>query len=275
MHTRRSATPTLRDLQRAFFASLVGQGDAAVLRHVMADGISAEARLEIHRDTFIGSLTATLRLSFPAVERLVGTAFFESAARVFIERFPPRSADLTAYGARLPAFLEGFEPAASLPYLADVARLEWAVSSAINAPDAERLDLARLSRLSSRERGRVVLIPDPSLALVRANHRVDEIWRAVLCADDAALAAIDPGPCPVRVLVERSGSGVDVVRLNATEADFFERLCAGKTLEAAVAETAALVDVSAALAGHLAAGRFVDFALGGGRGSASDEASRT
>lgn len=274
MHKRRSATPTLHDLQRAFLASLLGLGDEAVLEHVAAADIGAESRLEIHRNTFLGSLTATLRMAFPVVVQLVGAEFFESAARIFIERSPPVSAYLNEYGAQLPAFLEGFEPAASLPYLADVARLEWAVSTAVNAPDAEPLDLARLATLSQHERGCVALVPHPSVTLVRANHRADEIWRAVLSADDAALALIDPGSCPVSLLVARCDFGIDVVRLPAPEANFLGQLCAGCALEEAVPETVDF-DVRATLADHLAAGRFVDFALGDRRGCACDPDART
>jgi hypothetical protein len=38
---------------------------------------------------------------------------------------PPLSPILLKYGGRFPTFIETFRPTSSLPYLADVARLEW------------------------------------------------------------------------------------------------------------------------------------------------------
>src|SRR5713101_4836442 len=147
--------PTLLELQRAVHRSLVARDDGAVVRHILADGIAPEARLNIYRNTFIGALTTALRLSFPAAHRLVGSEFFESAAGIFIEEEPPRTAYLDEYGEAFPEFLSRFAPAASLAYLSGVARLEWAMSRALHAPDVEPLDVSRLSAIDPGDHGRV------------------------------------------------------------------------------------------------------------------------
>src|SRR5260370_23822662 len=106
------------------------EGDAAA--YVRVGGVSAADRLSIYRNTLYGTLTNALRLSYPAVHRLVGAEFFEASAQKFIEDEPPRGAYLDDYGAGFPDFLARFPAAASVPYLPDVARLEWAVSRALH-----------------------------------------------------------------------------------------------------------------------------------------------
>src|SRR5207244_4028731 len=120
----------LHELQRAVYRSLVQQDDGAIRAAVRGDGIAAADRLSIYRNTFYGTLTRALHLSFPAIHRLVGAEFFEAVAFEFIKVQPPRSAHLDGYGAGFPDFLDGFLGAMSVPYLFDVAELEWAVNRA-------------------------------------------------------------------------------------------------------------------------------------------------
>lgn len=252
--------PKLLELQRALCRSLVRRDDAAVAGYIVADRLSPQARLNIHRNTFIGSLTTALRLSYPAVHRIVGAEFFESVARIFIERRPPENAWLDAWGACFPGFLAGFKPAATLAYLPGVAHLEWAVSRALHAPDVPALDPSRLLRVDAAARERIAFVPHPSLGLVRAEHPVDAVWRAVLDQDDAAVAAIDLAGGPVRLLVQRLETGIEVTRVSEAMWRFTQTLCVPRPLAAAIA-TAPGIDAAAALAEHLAAGRFIDFEI--------------
>jgi len=255
-----AAAPSLLELQRALRACLVAHDDGGISAHVSGAGIGAGERLDIYRDTFASVLTTALRLSYPAVHRLVGADFFEGAARSFIERHPPRCACLDDYGAEFPDFVSGFAPASSLPYLPDVARLEWAVSRALHAADAEPLDARRLAALDDAERGRVTFVPHPSLAFVQVRHPADDIWRAVLEEDDAALSAIDPAASRAWLLVQRLPAGAEVRRTSESAWRFTAVLCAGRPLAAALAE-AGDINAPALLAEHLAAGRFADFRL--------------
>jgi len=255
-----TAAPSLLEIQRALRACLVTCDDGGISAHVAGDGIGAGERLDIYRSTFASVLTTALRLSYPAVYCLVGAAFFEAAARSFIERHPPQCACLDDYGAEFPDFLSGFAPASSLPYLPDVARLEWAVSRALHAADAEPLDARRLAALDDGEQGRVTFAPHPSLAFVQAQYPADDIWRAVLEEDDAALSAIDPEASRAWLLVQRLPGGVEVRRMSESAWRFTAALSAGRSLAAALA-AAGDIDAPALLAEHLAAGRFADFSL--------------
>lgn len=253
-------SPTLRELQRALRVSLLANEDISAVADIIPNGIDPNARVAVYRNTFFGVLTTALRLVYPAVQRLVGPDFFEVAAHKYIERHPPKSAYLNSYGDLFPEFLAGFEPAATLPYLPDVARLEFAVNRAIHAEDAEQVNPTRLTQLGDADRARVSFSPNPSLTLLSAIYPVDSIWRAVLEQDDGALGAMDLSQGPVQLLVERFEGSSEVRRLSESAWQLASRLFAGLPLAIAL-EEAQHIDAPSLLAEHLAFGRFIDFRL--------------
>ncbi|MDR3098129.1 MAG: DNA-binding domain-containing protein [Paraburkholderia sp.] len=231
--------PSLIELQQAMRHSLLHHADedsaAEVLSAVLADGIDSQACLNIYRNTASGVLASALRLAFPAVRRLVGEDFFEGAAHLFCSAAPPRSAWLDEYGAAFPGFLAQMPQMISLPYVADVAQLEWQVNGVLHAPDRAPLDLARLAQLDEQALGALRLEPHPAARLLRCVSPADTIWRAVLEQDDAALRAVDLADGPVHLLVQRVAEGVDTLRLNDGEWRIGTALFAGEAVSAALA----------------------------------------
>jgi hypothetical protein len=252
-------SPCLHELQLALRRSIVEGDDGAAGLQIVGAGLAPRERLAVYRNTFGLTLVRALRLSYPAVERLVGAEFFEAAARDFIAGAPPRSSCLDEFGSEFPGFLERFAPAAALPYLAEVARLEWAVSRALHAPDAAPLDLAALAAVPVPEQAGLRFAPQPSLALLHSRFPADAIWRAVLDEDEAALAALDLSSGPAWLLVQRGPAGLELLRLEEPLWRFVHALCAGHPLGAALAEHRG-IDAPAALAGLLAQGRLAGFA---------------
>jgi len=238
--------------------SLLQHEDAEASAHIIAAGLPPAQRLDVYRNTMLGVLANALRLSFPAVHRLVGADFFEGAAQRFAREQPPGCADLNAFGADFPDFLQGFEPAASLAYLPDVARLEWAVNRALHACDARSLDASQLATLAPSEQDRVSFAPHPSISMLRSSFPVDVIWDAVLRQDDASMSAVDLASGPVCLMVERLDGEVQVARLDDGAWRFASALFRGQAL-CVVLGAAQGSDGPALLAQHLMAGRCIAF----------------
>ena len=252
--------PSLLEVQHAIRRSLIERDDEAAVSNVVAEGLAPKQRLAVYRNTFDGNLTNALRLSYPVVHRLVGAEFFEGAAQIFCHQHPPRAAHLDAYGAEFPDFLAGFPPAASLAYLADVARLEWAVSSALHAPDAEPIDANQLAGLNPADHDRIQFVVDPSITLLRVDYPADTIWRAVLAQDDAMLDAIDLMAGPVWLLIERRVTGIEVTHVEESTWRFSNSLFAGQPLGAAIEHTNC-PEAATTLAEHIGAGRFIAYRM--------------
>ncbi|AJX34951.1 DNA-binding domain-containing protein [Burkholderia oklahomensis] len=269
-------TPTLAELQRAVRRSLsdgVGVGaDAA--DWVLPDGLTPDARLRVYRNTSASVLRDALRLAFPATQRLVGAAFFDGAAGLFARASLPASAWLDEYGAEFPGFLARMPEAACVPYLADVARLEWQVDLALHAPDVAALDLARLARLDEPALRTLRLRPHPAARLLRCAYPVDAIWRAVLEQDDRALRRIRLDDGPVHLLAQRTDDGVDVLRLGEADWRVACALFAGEPIDAAFAN-APQAGAHALFATLLSRGCFADTAAQDGGIDSTNGGSRS
>ena len=251
--------PALLELQRAFTRALLREDQDALWRHIVDDGFTPAERLNIYRNTCRSALIEALRMTYPAVDRLVGRAFFDMAAARFIRAHPCRSGYLNEYGAELADFLAGLEAASGLPYLADVARFEWALGVAANAPDAPAIDAAALGAVEVADQASLRFEPHPSVRILALAYPADQIADAVLSGDDAAMAQVTLSRSAVRLVVHRGPDGVQAQRLEPEAHDFLLRLCAGEPL-GGLAESAA-DKAPAWLAEALARGRLTSFHL--------------
>ena len=260
-----SSNPSLLEVQRALHRAIV-DGDKEVLQAILAsDSMAIFNAIDIYRNTIRYTLVRAMRLSYPVVQKLVGEEFFEDTIEHFLRQHWPHSACLDDFGSEFAQFLESFEPASGLTYLADVARLEWAVHRALHAPQVPVLQLQRLTQLETDQCAFVCFAANPSLHLTIVDTPADVIWRAVLEQDERALASIEVTRAPRYLLVQRSqDGGAEVSCMAEGEWRFLRALSLGDVLEQALEElrkSAPASDLDRVLAHHLAAGRFCDFSL--------------
>ncbi len=220
-------------------------------------------RFRVYRDNVRTGLVKALASRFPAAERIVGVDFFAAMAEAFVRRHPPRSPVLLAYGDSLPDFVSAYEPAASVPYLPDVMRLEVARGRAYHAPDRAPLDPNALAAIDPERLGMQQLALHPSVSILRSRFPAVTIWG--MNAEEIPLAPIADWSGQ-DALVARPRMAVTVNRLPAGGADFLEALAAGLPLGAAA--EAALgarpdFDLAANLAGALGAGVFLPLPTAG------------
>ncbi len=210
----------------------------------------AAERFAVYRNNVVSGLSRALAAGFPAVEAIVGTEFFAAMAALFVRRHLPQSPVLLDYGTALPDFLQTFAPAAELPYLADVARLELAYTRAFHAADAMPLPPETLGRIAATSLAALRLRLHPSLQVLCAAYPVATIW------------AMNTGRAPLTEITDWSGEDilvlrpqltVDVIVLAPGEATFLLALQAGETLEAAASAALACSDDTFNLGAALAA----------------------
>jgi len=213
------------------------------------NGSDPTARLAVYRNNVVASLSTALAEAFPVTLQLVGEEFFRAMAGAFVRQQPPRSRILAHYGVDFPTFVEGFEAARTVPYLADVARLEWArvnayhaADSAALAPDAVKAALANLARA-----GELRLAFQPGVSVLMSPFAIVSLWAAHQVGGD--ITSVDPW-VPESALVLRTGHDVVVMRLAPGAARFVAALQRGALLAEAAGEAvaeAAEFDLTAAL----------------------------
>jgi hypothetical protein len=202
---------------------------------------TADRRFAVYRNNVTVSLVSALAERFPVVRRLVGEEFFRAMARAYVMQEPPRSPVLLHYGATFPAFVDGFEPAAAIAYLADVARLEFARGRAFHAADVDPLPQQDIAVVRAADLAAMRVVLHPSVSVIASRHPIVSIWEAH--RDPVAIAPAQAWAAEI-ALVARPFLTVEVWRLPPGGGQFLTALARGLTI------------VEAAEAGRSAAGAF-------------------
>jgi uncharacterized protein len=221
---------SLFEAQARFASDLLG--------HAGAPGMA------VYRGNVFGNWARALVGAYPIVRKIVGEEFFEGLARAYAGRYPSASGDLNEYGAQLAEFAGGFPHTQDLPYLPDVARMEWLAHRAYYAADAEPFSFEAVNESSC-------LALAPACALLASDWPLARIW-TVHQHDYEGEIDVDLGAGPDRILVHRPKWRAQVRSLEPGDYRFLDCARAGRTLgealEAARAEDPGF-DPSRALAG--------------------------
>ncbi|MCX9150793.1 DNA-binding domain-containing protein [Pseudomonas sp. TB1-B1] len=200
-----------------------------------SNGADPQSRFAVYRNNVHSSLINALVAAYPVTLQLVGDDFFRAMASVYVQTSPPGSPLISEYGSTFADFIQGFKPAASVPYLADIARLERHRVRAYHAADARPLDpLSVLQQLQgSTDLGQLRLQLHPSLATLTSPYAIVAIWAAHQV--EGAVATLNPWHAQA-ALVLRHGLEVKVFAIDSGAAAFIDSLNQGTALEMAVAQ---------------------------------------
>lgn len=169
--------PALAELQTRFRRALFDEHDRGLPAMIHADGVAPRARIELYRHHVRASLTGALRATYPVVCRLVGDAFFERVAWDYIRDEPPRSPLLFEYGRGFAGFLDHEPACGALPYLPDVAQLEWTINCVVHEEDEPAVGRDALAGIAPAAAPRIRLEFRSNIAYVASRWPVEAIWR--------------------------------------------------------------------------------------------------
>jgi hypothetical protein len=256
--------PSLRELQLDFAAAIFNQDGSRMSDHVLTGGAAAGERLNVYFNNTYHNLREALRDVFPVVERLVGERFFAYAADQYIGEHPSTTGDVHRFGATFATFLAGFAPAASLPYLPDTARLEWAMHEVFHAADHAPLAIDRLAGVVQAGCTTLRFTLNPACRLLSSPFPVSRIWY-VNQPSATGSDYVDADGGGDFLLIRRRNFVVEARPLEPAVFAMLQSLCAGASVEDAY-DNAMLVDDAFALGAfiqqHILEATIVDFDTG-------------
>ncbi len=144
----------MNDFQREFVRALFDPHTGGPL----AD----QPGFQVYRNTVMAGCVDALQANFPTVCQFVGPDWFRAAARRHVLSHPPVQAALVHYGNDFPEFLTGFEPAAEMPWLGDLARADLMHRDALFAADEHPLPASWVARLDPEQLAQARLRPHAS-----------------------------------------------------------------------------------------------------------------
>lgn len=193
--------------------------------------LTAQPGFAVYRNTVMKGCIDALQANYPAVVRLVGEEWFRAAAAIHVRRTPPLEPMLLQYSARFADFLAGFEPAAELPYLPDVARLDRYWTEAHCERTVKPFDPAVLARRSVESLDNVVLhlhpatrwswFPDAPIFTLWSRNRAERVYQQDFDWDGEG------------ALITRPGDTVLWTGLDAGGCAFLDACAGGGTLKVA------------------------------------------
>jgi hypothetical protein len=249
-------TTEANDFAKAFASGLTDPSVAPPAQLVAAAGKGVIKRYNIYRNNVTVSLIDAVAAIYPAVQRITGSDFFRAMARFYVRTSPPVSPLLFDYGRAFPDFIEAYEYAQQMPWLADVARIERAWLDAYHAADLPVLPAQTFAETDPARLGDLCFTPHPAARVVRSAYPAVAIFAMnrqdgpvePLCSSDREDA-----------LVTRPEQDVLVSRLPEGAAVFLNSLIEGEPLGVAAAtalDEAPSFDLPASLAGMITSGVF-------------------
>jgi hypothetical protein len=245
-----------------FAAALLDPSQPTPALVTAMQGKTAMRRYDVYRNNVTVSLIDALVAIYPAVQRITGVDFFRAMARFHVRVTPPTSPLLFEYGRDFPDFIEQYEYACSMPWLADTARVERAWLDAYHAGDGDPLTPSALAALPAEQLGELVFTPHPATRIVRSQFAAVTIFAAN--RGNEAVGQIDAGVAEDG-LITRPDADVTVRHLPPGGAVFLTQLMSGHSLGEAAAsalEAASSFDIASNIAGIIDAGAFTAVSFG-------------
>ena len=227
--------PDLATHQHAFARALRDRNNDSIAPLLTTDAASSARRLGIYRANSIAGATKALVAAYPVIAEVVGSEFFDALARAYWHGVPSRSGDLGDYGDTFASFLVDFEHVADMPWLADLARLEWAVHRASLAADATPFDAATLASVPPAALSSLILELVPGTTTIASRYPIVHVWTLHQPGTDRSAGFAVDWNLAETGLVTRQGIAVRVVAIDPPAAIAIEAMQQGATLADALA----------------------------------------
>lgn len=218
--------------QALFAQALLDPSTAPPLPISTANHANVESRLNIYRNNMMASLCNALADTFPVIVQLVGLEFFNACARTFIRQQTKRSPLLTWIGADFAEFIAAFEHTAAMPWLADVARIEYARLKAFHAANTIEMNDKALQTLVQQPLSLIntAVFFREGVAVLRSPFAAYSIWLAHLQESELSKVKLSRAES---CLIYRTGHEIGTKFLTLGQAAFIDALMQAKTFSEA------------------------------------------
>ena len=241
------------------FQNYLLRGEPGVEAHVHGSArVPVATRLGIYGNAYLSRLTEALESNFPALAKLLGEGDFHTLAAEYVRAHDSPFFSIRYYGDALAQFLATHEHYAAAPVLAELARWEWAMTSAFDAADATPLSHEALSSVPPQQWAQLRFGWHPSVQRLTLWWNVPQLWQALAHDGERPPATLAAEPVDWLLWREeltsyfRSLTTTEAAALDAARSGWpFGELC--ELLCAEVGATQAPLEAATLLRGWIAA----------------------
>jgi hypothetical protein len=162
-----------RDLQRH-----VMTGDAAIRGEIKDSAtVPAETRLAVYSNAYRVRLADALAANMPRLKQLLGDEQFDAVAAEYVDTHPSRFASIRWFGDQLADVLADSHP--SQPWIAELARWEWALAASFDASDATAVGVEALAAVAPGDWADLRLQFHPSVQYLELATNAQALFKAL------------------------------------------------------------------------------------------------
>jgi len=152
---------------------------AVVASHILPSGtLAPEERIELYRDMYEVRMIEALEADYELLNAFLGHGKFHRLAWDYLQAHPSTSYTLNHFGDRMPEFIESEATTTRRALLADVARLELAMTEVFDEAESTPLEAAALSAVDPAQLAGVRLVTIPALRLLALRYPVNDLLNA-------------------------------------------------------------------------------------------------
>lgn len=190
------------------------------------DRLSPVEQVDIYREQFFLRHVDALREDFRSLEHLLGDDGFEALARAYLAASPPTSYTLRDLGASMDRFVRAHEPWSKDPFVADLARTEWAFVEAFDGPDSPAFDPSVLASATEDQWPGARIVFQSAMRRIALEHPAHDYRLAVKKEE----APSRPDPAPTWVVVYRGKENLQFIDVERDAFELLEELARGTPL---------------------------------------------
>ncbi len=167
---------------------------AVALRPKAHPEFDSNARLEIYSYAYLARMKEALAEDYWVTQKIADdkkSGTWDRISAYYFSQYPSRSFTLTDVGRFFPAFLAEDSVLQELPYLADLARFEWALIESFYATELPPFDPRSLLILDHIPASQVRIGLDTSVRLLQSNYPIDLIYESQLPPPSQPLRSSD------------------------------------------------------------------------------------
>lgn len=216
------------------FQAFVLEGEGSIDSQITGDAEFRRVRLGIYYDAYRLRLKEILGRDYGALSLHAGAETFGRIAGEYVESHPSPFRNARWFGGELADFLAGHAEYSRRPELPELARLEWTLGLAFDAPDDEALRFEELAAVAPDAWPALRFEPHPCLHALWLHSNAVALWHAA--REGGPAVAVQIGEAPVRYAVWRrdyasyfrSLAGDEAWALDAMRSGLtFAELCGG------------------------------------------------
>lgn len=192
--------------------------------------LSPEQRIGVYHDMYMLRMVEALEFDYPGVAHYLGHARFHRLVEGYVGAHPSRSYTLNRLGDHLPEYVRTIDWLPRRALVADLARLELAITLVFDAAQNDALSASEIVSVPAEAWPEIRFSPIDAMRLLRLDYPVDDYLQAI--KQDGAHPPLRKSPR--WLLVFRSDLSVRQVTLPRREWTMLDAICRGLALADAV-----------------------------------------